>query len=339
MKDSDINQLDNEAGLFEQLKAEIRHKPGYAFRCWEEIRERYVYGGRQYSAQQVIDWFMNAPFDEVKAISNELETDWRRIGGDVQRMAEALKGFDDGQGLLSEISEPFGVGRDTSRLLFDFSILVSCTKKTDNSRILDFAGGTGWIAEYLNRVGFDVYTFDVEPLMVHCVERRIQADHRVDGSRLHAAVCDAHNLKIYEDGYFGNIVCFDSLHHMADFGAAFGEMFRVLEPGGRASFAEPGDRHAQSKETKAFIRKYKADDPDWIEKSIVIEDINRVACSAGFDTLTIKPFLLPSAVEYSLDEWKNFERNREGQAQHISHLISFNSNERVIFYVDKPQNR
>lgn len=55
-----------------------------------------------------------------------------------------------------QINEPIGVGRDVSRLLFDLSILLSCLKTGDNINILDFAGGTGWVSEYLNRSGFNV---------------------------------------------------------------------------------------------------------------------------------------------------------------------------------------
>jgi len=154
-----------------------------------------------------------------------------------------------------QINEPIGVGRDVSRLLFDLSILLSCLKTGDNINILDFAGGTGWVSEYLNRSGFNVHTFDINSGILRCIDKRVQTDDRLDPFRLHAVVCDGHNLESYSDGYFGNIVCFDSLHHMSSFKGVFAEMFRVLEPGGRASFVEPGAKHAESKETKVIRSK------------------------------------------------------------------------------------
>jgi len=336
MKDPDINQIGNEARLFEQIKAQIRHEPGHALRL-TQIRGRYVYRDRKYSPSEVIDWFMNAPFEDVKVIAEELGIDWKAIAKDVQWMGGVLKQSETEQGVYSEINEPFGPDRDVSRLLFDFSILFSCIKQTGNLRLLDFAGGDGWSAEYLNRAGFDVYAFDIEPLTVDRIKKRVRADPRVDGSRLHAAICDAHNLEIYTDGHFGNIFCFDSLHHMFDFGVVFREMFRVLEPGGRASFAEPGSKHADSQGTKEFMQKHKAHDPNWIEKNIVLKEINETACSVGFQPLRVKPFLLPGAVDYSFDDWKHFARNRKRQKKYISDLISFNTDNRVIFYIDKPQ--
>lgn len=123
---------------------------------------------------------------------------------------------------------------------------------------------------------------------------------------------------------------------MRDFDATFKEMFRILEPGGRASFSEPGANHADSKETKEFIQKYKADDPSWLEKNIVLDEINEAIARAGFHPLRIKPFLIPSMVDYSFYEWKEFGTNNRVQKDYISLLLAFNYNNRVVFYIDKP---
>lgn len=52
--------------------------------------------------------------------------------------------------MSAEIREPFASDRETYRLLFDFSIFLSCMKDINNKRVLDIGGGSGWIAEYLN---------------------------------------------------------------------------------------------------------------------------------------------------------------------------------------------
>ncbi|MFX0199902.1 MAG: class I SAM-dependent methyltransferase [Candidatus Hodarchaeota archaeon] len=238
--------------------------------------------------------------------------------------------------MFSEINEPFCAGRDASRLLFDLSILLSCIKEIDNRNILDFAGGTGWVSEYLNRAGFDVTIIDIAPEISQLMEKRVKADARLEPARMHAVVCDGHNLDFCSDGYFGNIICFDSLHHMSDLSLVIKEMFRILVPGGRASFAEPGAKHANSRETQEFIRKYKSKDPNWIERSIVLDEINEIANSVGFSPLHIKPFLLPSMVDYSFHDWKYFAMNAVGQKNYIFHLLSFNYDSRVIFFIDKP---
>jgi len=68
---------------------------------------------------------------------------------------------------------------------------------------------------------------------------------------------------------------------------------------------------------------------------VVIEEINEIACNAGFHPLRIKPFLFPSMIDYSFDEWQQFGKDKERQKAYISKLCSFNYDSRVIFYVDK----
>ena len=64
----------------------------------------------------------------------------------------------------------------------------------------------------------------------------------------------------------------------------FEEFFRVLSPGGRAIFVEPGARHSQSKETIAFLESQKKLDPSWIERDVVLNDLDLIAKSAGFNS-------------------------------------------------------
>jgi SAM-dependent methyltransferase len=107
MKDLNIGQTDHETRLFEEIKANLRDERDQALGYWQQIRKRYVYRGRQYSAQEVIDWFMSAPFMEAKAIGEELGIDWKTIGNDVRRIADPLRGFEVEKELLSGIKEPF----------------------------------------------------------------------------------------------------------------------------------------------------------------------------------------------------------------------------------------
>ncbi len=235
------------------------------------------------------------------------------------------------------VKEPFNHGRNASDLLFNFSVVLSCLKDRENNKVLDFAGGSGWVAEFLNRTGYDVSVVDIEPHCAVCVEDRMAADERIDPSRLHPATCDGHKLDFYEDNFFGNIVCNDSLHHMKDFDLAIGEMYRILEPGGRVSFSEPGAKHAESPETIAFLEEFKADDETWIERSIVIEEINAIATGLGFDEMRIRPSLMPSMADYSIHDWLHFSGNEPGKEAYLSTLISFNYESQVNFYFDKPE--
>lgn len=234
------------------------------------------------------------------------------------------------------VTEPFSSGRAAPRLLFDFSVMLSCIKENnENKRVLDFACGTGWLGEFLNRAGFDVHAFDISSEVIELAKKRVESDKRLDPERFSFFDCDAHALASVENNFFSNIVCFDSLHHMHDFEKILSEMSRILIPGGRAVFVEPGSKHSTAKETIDFIETYKKDVPDWIERDIVIEHINEIASKNGFKEMRLKPYLDPSMVEYGLNDWLHFRNNKPAQKQLIENLRTFNYESRVIFYLEK----
>ena len=171
---------------------------------------------------------------------------------------------------LSSIAEavnyPFGdkSKRDNSRLLFDFAIGTSAfNSNLLNDRVLDYGCGTGWTSEWLNKFGYDVYAFDIDPKAIEVANLKPKLDLRIDKFRFNAKVADGHRLP-YEDNFFGNSFCFDSLHHIKDYEKALTELKRVLVPGARAVFVEPGSRHSSSPETVKFLKEHNFGDW-WVE--------------------------------------------------------------------------
>lgn len=140
-------------------------------------------------------------------------------------------------------------------------------------------------------------------------------------------------------GVFGHLLCYDTLHHMRDYLMVFSEFFRVLKPVGRCIFVEPGARHSTSPETIAFVEAQKKLDPTWIERDVVLEEIDQIARSVGFQLgLLVIPMPHPAALQvYSLPEWIRF---RDGDTlqrlKFTDQLAQINYWDRVIFYIDKP---
>jgi ubiquinone/menaquinone biosynthesis C-methylase UbiE len=236
------------------------------------------------------------------------------------------------------LNEPFGVGRDAPRLLFDFAVMLSLFTDHSNNRVLDFACGTGWISEFLCRAGFDVTGVDIDANAELVFSERLKTDQRIDLTRFRFRHADGHQLP-FDDGAFGHLVCFDALHHMADYQKVFCEMFRILDKKGRAIFVEPGAKHSSSKETREFIRLYKKDDPSWLEKDVVLEDVSLRAKEAGFKSARIVPHMLPNLKSYRLDEWVSFLKRREIRGplgtDYLRHLATLNYDARIIFYLQK----
>lgn len=241
----------------------------------------------------------------------------------------------------SDIAEPFNVGRETPRLLFDFSVMISLLNKSFlNYPILDFGAGTGWVSEFCARMSLQVVAFDIHGKLQVNLENRARSDSRIDERLLNFAHGDGHNMP-FETETFGHLLCYDTLHHMHDYPKVFSEFFRVLGSGGRGIFVEPGARHSSSKETIEFIKSQKEKNPswDWIERDVVLEEIDAIARKAGFkEGIFVVPMPTLVALQvYSFEEWKKFRKGEGLQRLRLTdYLADINYWDRVIFYVDKP---
>lgn len=234
------------------------------------------------------------------------------------------------------VNEPFCAGRSASRLFFDFGIMLSCFKENAASnKVLDFAAGTGWISEWLNRMGFDVTAFDINKDCEKLCQIRVGCDQRTNPELMHFQPGDGHKMP-FSDCSFSHICCFDSLHHMQDYPKVFDEFHRILTPGGRAIFVEPGAKHSTSKETLEFLQKYKKDDPSWIERDVILEEIYHISRTSGFDSMLVRPILWPELREYDIQSWLKFrEGNKALETDYLNWLKNFNYNSRVCFYLNK----
>ena len=242
-------------------------------------------------------------------------------------------------GIPLSAMEPFNVGRSAYRLFFDFGVLLKCFSDSPNKRVLDFGAGTGWISEFLARLGYEVYSIDIDKGMPGSIRFRLSADKRLNSAVIQPVIGSGMALP-FPDGFFSHICCFDTLHHMTDYPQTFREMGRVLEPGGRSVFIEPGARHSRSKETIAFIETYKKDDPDWIERDVVLDEIAQISKECGFSGLTVLPMLLPGLKNYSAGQWDKFRRgDRSLTHDYLTLLKDFNYNDHLYFYCEKPAGR
>jgi ubiquinone/menaquinone biosynthesis C-methylase UbiE len=239
------------------------------------------------------------------------------------------------------ITEPFTAARAASRLLFDFSVMASLLNFSNLEwPVLDFGAGSGWISELCARMGLHAVSFDIHGDLQSCLEKRAEADHRIDERLLCFAHGDGHAMP-FESDVYGHLLCYDTLHHMHDYPRVFAEFFRVLKKGGRGIFVEPGARHSTSPETIAFVEAQKKHDPSWIERDVVLDEIDQIARNAGFKKgLSIVPMPHPSALQiYSMDEWGQFRNGDQLQRLRLTdRLAATNYWDRVIFYVDKPDN-
>ena len=240
--------------------------------------------------------------------------------------------------LNPSLTEPFGVVRNASRLMFDFGAMTSLLNyQLLEKPLLDFGAGTGWLSELFVRMGIPTVSFDIHNDLESCIQNRLDADRRLDSKIWKFQQGDGHQMP-FQSNTFGNLCCYDSLHHMHDYETVFREFHRVLAPRGRAIFIEPGARHSHSPETIAFLEAQKKLDPTWIERDVVLEEIELVAKRAGFrEGLKVMPIPHPNVLqEFSLSSWQKFRSGDTTLRLSLTeHLAQINYDERVLFYVEK----
>lgn len=195
------------------------------------------------------------------------------------RADELVRSMGDPWALLAK---PVSSLREAPELLTTFGMLVGALAPLPGMTVLDFAAGSCWTSWFLAQLGCKVVASDISAAMLELGRRRF-AQQPLFGTQPEPTfmIFDGRRLDL-DDESVDRVLCFDALHHVPDFGAVLGEMARVLRPGGRAGFAEPGPRHSLDPESQHEMRRYRVP-----ERDIVLEDLWALARGAGFAELQV----------------------------------------------------
>ncbi len=99
----------------------------------------------------------------------------------------------------------------------------------------------------------------------------------------------------------------NALHHVPSYAAALREIHRVLKPGGRAVFSEPGTAHAVQP-----LSQFRMREESIIEKNVALPLVRRLATEAGFSKMRVVP--LRSSAAYVF-EYAGGPRTRFGYSR------------------------
>ena len=105
---------------------------------------------------------------------------------------------------------------------------------TDGKRVLEYGCGRGSQGFALAANGARVTGIDISPAAIE-IAREIATERRLTGTEF--VVMNAEEMT-FPDASFDRVIGSGILHHL-DLNRAFGEIARVLTPGGRAIFVEP----------------------------------------------------------------------------------------------------
>jgi SAM-dependent methyltransferase len=162
------------------------------------------------------------------------------------------------------------------RLLFDLATLILLLDCRPGDRVLDLGAGSGFSSEMLARLGYDVVAADPDlPALRHNRQRPTFDRARIAGEVRVAAGVAGHLP--FRDESFDGVLGMNVLHHVADLSRAVTELARVLRPGRRAVFCEPGLDHLSSPETVRAVREHGEND-----RAFDVVEFLRVARAHGF---------------------------------------------------------
>jgi SAM-dependent methyltransferase len=135
------------------------------------------------------------------------------------------------------------------RWLFDLSTVLLLLDCRPGDRVLDLGAGSGFSSEMLARFGYRVVAVDPDARAL--THNRSRAT--VDASRIAGTVAVARGVAQalpFSDAAFDGAVGLNVLHHVPDLPQATRELARILKPGARAVFCEPGLDHLTANETE-----------------------------------------------------------------------------------------
>lgn len=180
------------------------------------------------------------------------------------------------------------------RFMFDFFSIGQALNCRPGDKVLDFAGGTCFVSEMLNRLGIYTVALDLGKDKLRVGQARFACDTRLNPKI--SSFCCADGQKIpFADESFDGLICMNALHHMPDYYLTMAEVYRILKPGCRAVFSEPGSEHSQSPEPLRVMREFGE-----TEKNVLISEICTLARQVGFEHVYLLPFFAPQMLLLNL---------------------------------------
>jgi 2-polyprenyl-3-methyl-5-hydroxy-6-metoxy-1,4-benzoquinol methylase len=166
---------------------------------------------------------------------------------------ENLPGLSKADFLVGEMSKPFGTPGSGREHLAHFGEIVQDFQDCGvlpPQRLLELGCGSGWTAEFLAIMGYEVVATNLMPESIACARRRIASiEAKGVPCRLDYRVAPMESVAevLGEKGGFDAVFVHEALHHAFDWREALASAHASLKPGGWLFlFNEPNAIHTLS---------------------------------------------------------------------------------------------
>lgn len=229
-------------------------------------------------------------------------------------------------------SKPFSLP-DAQHLFAEVSHLISGLSVLPEDNILDFGCGVGWLSRFIFSMGCNVHGIDVSQTAISRAKSlssgwiKYFTNNCGVTSKLSYEHFDGHKID-FESNYFDHIVILDAFHHVPNQENILAEFYRVLKPGGKIGFCEPGPSHSESSSAQLEMSLHNV-----LENDIDINKIWEKSKKVGFTKIEL--FLSPLIGKLvSIDDYLNFPSNHETSSNYLSE-IKWRSVNYPIFFLSK----
>lgn len=199
------------------------------------------------------------------------------------------------------LSKPFTTVQDASGILYRLGLVIQELNLGVGHTLLDLGSGSCWLSAYLNRLRCRTISVDVSPTALDLGEELFRLDprQRLDlDPQFHPY--DGHRIPLGSESV-DRVVCFDSFHHVPNQDEILAEIFRVLKPGGRAVFAEPGEGHSHADQSV-----YETERCGVLENDLELPELLDKTKKVGFTEMLVKPYPDQSALTLRASEYLRF---------------------------------
>jgi SAM-dependent methyltransferase len=228
-----------------------------------------------------------------------------------------FRDLEDPQALFSK---PYVPLRESPYNAVRLGYLLAHLRHNPLHTVVDFGAGMCWLTIGLRRTGCRVVALDVSKAALELGERAFR-EARLPASPPRFLVYDGYRFPL-EDGSVDRIACYDALHHVPNKTTVLREMHRVLRPGGRACFVEPGPGHSASSDAVH-------DTEQWgvLEDEIDATRLCEIAAEVGFSDAYTVP--LPDPNDNRLEPLE-FRRLRVGERRGV---LDWTGNDALIVLI------